>query len=99
MTAKYKLIVTGECKKNLKLCKRRRLPMDLLWDIVEKLLCGVELDKKYNVHALHGNRKGQWECHILPNWLLIWEINDKELVLILVNTGTHSDLLEKNKKR
>lgn len=42
--------------------------------------------------------KGQWECHIQPNWLLVWEQNETELILILVNTGTHSDLFGKNKR-
>ena len=69
---KYELRITGECKQNLKICKKRGLPMQELWDVVAKLLRGEKLDEKYQAHQLHGNRKGQWECHIQPNWLLVW---------------------------
>ena len=99
MKTKYELRITGECKQNLKLCKRRGLPMQELWDVVEKLLCGEALEEKYQMHPLHGNRKGQWECHIQPDWLLIWEQRDNELILILVNTGSHSDLFSKQYKK
>jgi mRNA interferase YafQ len=95
---KYELRITGECKQNLKICKKRGLPMQELWDVVAKLLRGEKLDEKYQAHQLHGNRKGQWECHIQPNWLLVWEQNETELILILVNAGTHSDLFGKNKR-
>ena len=56
---KYELRITGECKQNLKLCKKRGLPMQELWDVVAKLLRGEKLDEKYQAHQLHGNRKGQ----------------------------------------
>ena len=72
--------------------------MQELWDVVAKLLQGEKLDEKYQTHQLHGNRKGQWECHIQPDWLLVWEQNETELILIMVNTGTHSDLFGKNKR-
>ena len=98
MTTKYELHVTGEFKQNLKLCKRRGLPMDELWNVVGKLLRGETLEAKYRAHILTGDRKGQWECHIQPDWLLIWELRDKELVLVMLNTGTHSDLFGKKKK-
>jgi len=83
----------------MKLCKRRGLPMDELWSVVGKLLNGEQLEEKYQPHVLSGDRKGQWECHIQPNWLLVWEIHDQELVLILLNTGTHSDLFSKKYKK
>lgn len=92
---KYELHITGECKKNLKLCKKRGLPMQELWSVVAKLLRGERLEEKYLPHQLSGNRKGQWECHIRPNWLLIWEQHEQELILVMVNTGTHSDLFDK----
>ena len=98
MTGKYKLQITGECKQNMKLCKRRGLPMDELWTVVRKLLNGEQLEEKYHAHILAGNRKGQWECHIRPNWLLIWEVHEEEIVLVLLNTGSHSDLFEKHKR-
>lgn len=98
MKTKYELYITGECKQNLKRCKKRGLPMDELWTVVEKLLQGEELEKKYRAHILTGNRKGQWECHIRPDWLLIWEIQEDKLILVMVNTGTHADLFGKEKR-
>ena len=53
---KYELRITGECKQNLKICKKRGLPMQELWDVVAKLLRGEKLDEKYQAHQLHGNR-------------------------------------------
>ena len=99
MNTKYKLCITGECKQNMKLCKRRGLPMDKLWTVVGKLLNGEQLEEKYQAHVLTGDREGQWECHIQPDWLLVWEIRNQELVLVLLNTGTHSDLFSKNYKK
>ena len=98
MTTKYKLRITGECKQNMKRCKRRGLPMDELWMVVGKLLNGEQLEEKYHAHLLTGKRKGQWECHIRPDWLLIWEVHEQEIVLVLLNTGSHSDLFGKNKR-
>ncbi len=46
----------------------------------------------YRPHKLSGNHEGEWECHIGPDWLLIWEQNDTELTLLMLSTGTHSDL-------
>ncbi len=65
MTMKYELHITSECKQNLKRCKRRGLPMHELWAVVGKLLNGETLNEKYHAHQLHGDRQGQWECHIL----------------------------------
>lgn len=50
------------------------------------------LPPRYKPHRLSGNYDGVWECHIKPDWLLLWEQNDKELTLLLLDTGTHSDL-------
>lgn len=99
MSTKYKLRITGECKQNLKRCKRRGLPMDELWTVVGKLLNGETLEEKYRAHILTGDRKGQWECHIQPNWLLVWEQRDMELILVMLNTGTHADLFDKKFKK
>ena len=99
MKTKYELHITGEFKQNLKLCKRRGLPMDELWSVIGKLLDGETLEEKYHAHVLTGNRKGQWECHIKPDWLLIWEQHDHELILVMINTGTHSDLFGKKKRK
>lgn len=99
MTTKYELRVTGEFKQNLKLCQKRGLPMNELWEVIDKLLHGETLDPKYRAHILSGDRKGQWECHIRPDWLLVWEQNERELILIMLNTGTHSDLFSKKYRK
>ncbi|MBO5741007.1 MAG: type II toxin-antitoxin system YafQ family toxin, partial [Bacteroidaceae bacterium] len=50
----------------LKRCKKRGLPLDELWTVIGRVLNGETLEAKYRVHLLHGNRRGQWECHIHP---------------------------------
>ena len=94
--AKYAVDYTREFKKNVKSCFKRNLDLRLLADIVLKLARGEKLEKKYNAHKFYGIAKQQneeiWECYIQPDWLLIWKQNDTELILILSNSGTHSDL-------
>jgi mRNA interferase YafQ len=51
-----------------------------------------ELPMEYKPHKLFGNRNGQWECHIQPDWLMVWEQDDNQLTLLFIQTGTHSDL-------
>lgn len=95
MTTKYELRITGQFKRDLKRCKKRGLPLDELWAVIAKLLNGNTLEERYRVHRLYGDREGQWECHIRPDWLLIWKQYEQELVLIMLNTGSHSELLGK----
>lgn len=92
---KYDLVLTGNFKKSLKLSKKRGLNIDLLETVVDQLLSGVPLEAKYKDHALKGNWDGFRECHIQPDWLLIYLVEDDILTLTLVDTGTHSDLLRK----
>ena len=91
---KYELVLTGKFKKGLKLAKKRGLNIKLLDDIVEKLLNGVPLDEKNRDHELKGKFAGFRECHIQPDWLLIYLIENDVLTLTLVDTGTHSDLFD-----
>lgn len=84
---KYRLQITTEFKKDLKRCKKRGQSLAELWTIVGRLLNGEQLEERYRPHKLHGDRRGQWECHIQPDWLLIWEQNDQELILLMLNTG------------
>ena len=72
--------------------KKRGCPMDELRRVIELLMETGVLPVKYKPHKLTGNHKGQWECHIKPDWLLVWEQNDNEFTLLLLETGTHSDL-------
>lgn len=74
------------------------LPMEKLKEIIRELVASRRVPGKFKPHLLHGNRNGQWECHIQPDWLLIWEQNDKELTLLMLNTGTHTDLFGKTKR-
>ena len=83
----------------MKRCQKRGYNMQLIKDAIMLLATTGTLPAEYKPHQLHGNRKGQWECHIQPDWLLIWEQYDQELILVMLNTGTHSDLFDKGKKR
>lgn len=89
---KYKIVQTGAFKKDLKLAIRRGYNTDLLGFVVDSLAAGETLPEKYKDHNLTGNYKGCRECYITPDWLLIYEISDGELILYLTRTGTHSDL-------
>ena len=91
---KYELVLTGKFKKGLKLAKKRGLDIKLLDDIVEKLLDGIPLEEKHRDHELKGKYKGFRECHIQPDWLLIYLLENGILTLTLVDTGTHSDLFD-----
>ena len=89
---KYKVKTTSQFKKDYKLAMKRNLNTGLLKEIVELLANGKELPEKYRDHNLTGNWKGHRECHIQPDWLLIYKIENDVLVLTLARTGTHSDL-------
>ncbi|WP_317368427.1 type II toxin-antitoxin system YafQ family toxin [uncultured Tyzzerella sp.] len=88
----YNIVATNKFKKDLKLAIKRGYNISLLNDIVEKLAKGEKLPDKNKDHNLIGNYLGCRECHITPDWLLIYEICDNELILYLTRTGTHSDL-------
>lgn len=69
--------------------------MDDFAKVVNDLKDDGKVDAKYHPHVLSGKRRGQWECHIHPDWLLVWEQDDDKLTLLMINTGTHSDLFGK----
>ncbi len=89
---KYNLVSTASFKKDLKRITKRGYNITLLNDTVEMLLSGTTLPEKYKDHQLTGNFKNFRECHIAPDWLLIYRIEESVLVLTLIHTGTHSDL-------
>lgn len=89
---KYSIEYSGQFKKSLKLCKKRGFPIELLQEVVRILAERGELPPKYKPHVLSGKYAGIWECHISSDWLLLWSKNDDELILLLLETGTHSDL-------
>lgn len=88
----YEILVTNKFKKDLKLAKKRGKNLDKLYELVDKLAKRQTLETKYKDHSLIGNYNNLRECHIEPDWLLVYEIPDEVLVLILNRTGTHSDI-------
>jgi mRNA interferase YafQ len=83
---------TKKFKKDLKTAEKRGYDIELLTEVIIRLSNGEQLDEKYNDHALQGEYKGCRECHITPDWLLIYKIAKKSIYLYLTRTGTHSDL-------
>ena len=90
-----KVVWTSWFKKDYKLAVKRRLNIKLLDDTIRMLASGKTLPEEYNDHQLTGNLKNYRECHILPDWLLMYRIEKDILVLSLQRTGTHSDLFDK----
>ena len=87
----YELILTGKFKKSLKLAKKRGLDLKLLDKVITMLQNDIPLEK-YRDHELKGKYQGFRECHIQPDWLLIYLKENDVLTLTLVDTGTHADL-------
>lgn len=88
----YSVDYTNRFKKDLKRCVKRGLDISKILEAVKLLEVTGCLPAKYKPHKLVGNRQGQWECHIQPDWLMVWEQNDMELTLLFLQTGTHADL-------
>ena len=95
MSKHLDIIWTNQFKKDYKLAIKRGLKINLLEDVIAALAMGEPLPEKNKDHALTGNWAGHRECHILPDWLLVYRIEDDVLVLTLARTGTHSDLFGK----
>ena len=89
---KYTIRFSGQFKKSYKLCKRRGYDMTKLQTVMRILGEKGALPAEYRPHILSGNWAGIWECHIDSDWLLLWERNQQELTLLLLDTGTHSDV-------
>lgn len=89
------IIWTGQFKKDYKLAMKRHLDIRLLDEIIRKLAGCEQLPEKHKDHALTGNWVGHRECHIQPDWLLVYRIENDLLVLTFARTGTHSDLFGK----
>lgn len=86
------IIQSNKFKKDLKKAQKRKLDINELNKVIIKLANQEKLDEKYCDHALSGAYSDFRECHIKPDWLLIYTIDDEELELFLIRTGTHSDL-------
>ena len=89
-----RIVITSQYKKDLKLARKRHLPEDKLNEIIRRLAFDEELPLTNRDHALTGEFSGTRECHIQPDWLLIYAKEDDESlnILSLIRTGTHSDL-------
>ena len=92
---KYTVKPTTQFKKDFKLAMKRGLKIELLEEVIATLSMGDSLPDKNKDHALTGNWVGHRECHILPDWLLIYRIENDVLVLTLSRTGSHSGLFGK----
>ena len=90
----YTVKFTSAFKKSYKLMKKRGLDLSLLNEVIEALALGRSLESKYRDHALKGAYEGFRECHIQPDWLLIYYVENDILTLTLVDTGSHADLFE-----
>ena len=89
---KYEVRFSGQFKKDLKLAKKQGKDIDKLFAIVEQLANGIPLEQKHKDHFLSGDYIGCRECHIEPDWVLIYEVFDDVLVLLLSRTGSRSEL-------
>ncbi len=89
---KYEIVPSNQFKKDLKLAAKRGYDMNKIKNVIEKLANGEILEAKYRDHLLTGDYGGFRECHIQPDWLLVYQIDNGRLVLFLARCGTHSDL-------
>ena len=94
---KYFVHFTNEFKKNVKLSFKRNLDLNLLKNVILALAIGGKIEEKFRPHKLNNyytlqENQAVMECHIQPEWLLVWIQNDAKLTLLLTDTGTHSDL-------
>ncbi len=92
--ARYEIEYTGCFKDDVKRLKRRGYDMELLAAVVDLLRFDGVLPPQYKPHKLTGKHNGKWECHIKPDWLLVWKQEDDRLIMTMTNTGTHADLFK-----
>lgn len=81
---------TNKFEKDIDICKKRGLDMSKLKHVINLLVAGETLEAKYKNHKLTPKTENLWDCHISPDWVLIYMVSDTEVKLI--RTGTHADL-------
>lgn len=91
---KYEIKITTRFKRDYKIALKRGCSREALKNVVQNLADGVPLDPRYKDHTLSGRWANYRECHISPDWLLIYRVDDDVLILTLVRTGSHSDLFK-----
>ncbi len=89
---KYDVIIKNSCKKDIKKAQKQGKDLNLLFEIVDQLSEGKTLDPKYNDHKLSGNYEGKRECHIEPDFLLVYQIAKSVVILYLIRVGSHSEI-------
>ena len=89
---KYEVKFTSQFKRDLKLAKKQGKDIDKLFDVINMIAEDEKLDEKYRDHNLSGDYAGCRECHVEPDWLLVYEVMDNVLVLMLYRVATHSEL-------
>ncbi len=92
---KYDVVYSAKFKTSLKKILKQGKNIDELKDVIYKLAFKEKLDRKYRNHKLIDDKKYRncFECHIRPDWILIYQYNDNELLLLLIDTGSHSEIL------
>lgn len=90
----YNVEYTGMFRKDVKLCAKRGLNIKLLQDAISILASDGKLPPEYRPHLLSGKYAGIWECHIKGDWLMTWRQYGDRLELLMLNTGSHSDLFK-----
>lgn len=88
----YSIIFGNRFKKQLEKCYKQGKKKEDFHKVIKYLQATGTVPSVYKPHKLVGNLIGHWECHIKPDWLLIWTINDDEIEIELTETGTHSEL-------
>ena len=89
---KYQISFGSKFKRDFKTIQKRRYPINQMAAVLEILERDGKLPQKYRPHKLSGNYVNCWECHIGPDWLLIWECDETQNTIQMIRTGTHSDL-------
>lgn len=92
---KYQIQISTAFNRDLRLIERQGKDLSKLKAVIDTLANGERLAEQHRDHALHGNYDGYRECHIAPDWLLIYKYNNNELILLLTRTGSHSTLFKK----
>lgn len=91
----FNLEFSGQFKKDYKQMKKRGADMSLINHLIEQLEEKGQVPMSNKPHLLVGNYKGIWECHVAPDWLLLYDKTDSIKLIRLIRTGTHSDIFKK----
>jgi len=88
----YKVLTTNKLERDIVICHQRGLKRQIIDNVIELLSNTGKLPLYYKPHKLSGTYSGYWECHLQHDWLLIWKIDEQDKSILLIRTGTHSDL-------